>query len=107
MARVTIEDCLKKVDNSFELVLLASAYAKTVSGSLFDSNKHKSHVVALREIADGNVEPSELKKKLVALLSNKNANEDDDFEGEEENSKEMKDAVDNLELLASESVSLD
>jgi DNA-directed RNA polymerase subunit omega len=59
MARVTVEDCLKKVDNRFALVLLASQRAKQlIKGEkkpLLDKPKNKEAIIALREIAEGKV----------------------------------------------------
>ena len=58
MARVTIEDCLKKVGNRFELVILAAARTKQLlkgSEPLIDDPENKPAVVALREIAEGYV----------------------------------------------------
>jgi len=57
MSRITVEDCLKKVDNRFELVLLASKRARQLfkgAKPLIDS-ENREVVVALREIADGKV----------------------------------------------------
>jgi len=57
MSRITVEDCLKKVDNRFELVLLASKRARQLfkgAKPLIDSESREV-VVALREIADGKV----------------------------------------------------
>ena len=59
MARVTVEDCIDKVDNRFELVLLASHRARQISqGSQITVNRDndKNPVVALREIAEGLVD---------------------------------------------------
>ena len=55
MARVTVEDCIDKVDNRFELVLLASHRARMISSGApitIDRDNDKNPVVALREIAD-------------------------------------------------------
>ena len=57
MSRITVEDCLEKVDNRFELVMLASKRAKQLfkgAKPLIDSD-NREVVVALREIADGKV----------------------------------------------------
>ncbi|UCD83506.1 MAG: DNA-directed RNA polymerase subunit omega [Deltaproteobacteria bacterium] len=59
MARITVEDCLKKVDNRFRLVLMASKRAKQLmkgSENLIENkDNNKSIVVSLREIAAGKV----------------------------------------------------
>ncbi len=60
MARLTVEDCLKHVDNRFNLVLLASKRARQLSlgaTPLVPIEKDKPTVVALREIAEGKVTP--------------------------------------------------
>ena len=59
MARVTVEDCIDKVPNRFELVLLASHRARTISAGaqiVVDRDNDKNPVVALREIADEKVD---------------------------------------------------
>ena len=71
MARVTVEDCIDKVDNRFELVLLASHRARLISqGSsiTIDRDNDKNPVVALREIADETLSPDDLKEDLIHSL---------------------------------------
>lgn len=71
MARVTVEDCIDKVDNRFELVLLASHRARQISqGSQItvDRDNDKNPVVALREIADSTMSPGDLKEDLIHSL---------------------------------------
>jgi DNA-directed RNA polymerase subunit omega len=71
MARVTVEDCIDKVENRFELVLLASHRARTIaSGSplTIDRDRDKNPVVALREIAETTVAPDDLKEELIHSL---------------------------------------
>ena len=62
MARVTVEDCLDNVDNRFQLVLVASKRARRMARGLDEAlvplENDKPTVVALREIADGLVDPS-------------------------------------------------
>ena len=68
MARVTVEDCIDKVQNRFELVMLAAQRARKIgSGAalLVDRDNDKNPVVALREIADEKVATSDLKEELV------------------------------------------
>jgi DNA-directed RNA polymerase subunit omega len=58
MARVTVEDCLNNVDNLFELVLLASARARRLANgaeATVPLDNDKVTVIALREIAEGNI----------------------------------------------------
>lgn len=71
MARVTVEDCIDKVENRFELVLLASHRARMIqSGSsiLVTRDNDKNPVVALREIADEKLKPEDLKEDLIHSL---------------------------------------
>lgn len=68
MARVTVEDCIDKVDNRFELVLLASHRARLISSGsplTVDRDRDKNPVVALREIADETIAPDDLKEQLI------------------------------------------
>lgn len=68
MARVTVEDCIDKVTNRFELVMVASQRARKIgSGAALtiDRDNDKNPVVALREIADETVEVEELKEDLI------------------------------------------
>lgn len=63
MARVTVEDCLNNVDNLFELVLLASARARRLANgaeATVPLDNDKVTVIALREIAEGNITPEML-----------------------------------------------
>ena len=71
MARVTVEDCIEKIDNRFELVLLASHRARMISSGsplTVDRDRDKNPVVALREIADSTVSPEDLKEDLIHTL---------------------------------------
>jgi DNA-directed RNA polymerase subunit omega len=71
MARVTVEDCIEKVDNRFDLVLLASHRARMISSGApltVDRDRDKNPVVALREIADSTISPEDLKEDLIHSL---------------------------------------
>ncbi len=71
MARVTVEDCVDKVTNRFELVLLASHRARGMSAGaeiLVDRDNDKNPVVALREIADKKLVPADIREDLVGSL---------------------------------------
>jgi DNA-directed RNA polymerase subunit omega len=71
MARVTVEDCIDKVDNRFDLVLLAAHRARTISSGspiTIDRDNDKNPVVALREIADETISPGDLNEELVHSL---------------------------------------
>lgn len=68
MARVTVEDCVIRVPNRFELVLMSAARARQISGGeqpTVPLDNDKNPVVALREIADGTVETEALREALV------------------------------------------
>jgi DNA-directed RNA polymerase subunit omega len=71
MARVTVEDCIDKVDNRFELVLMASHRARAISSGsniLVPRDNDKNPVVALREIADSKLQPNDLKEDVIHAL---------------------------------------
>src|SRR6187551_948796 len=71
MARVTVEDCIDKVDNRFELVLLAGHRARQISQGAqitIPRDNDKNPVVALREIADETLSPDDLKEDLIHSL---------------------------------------
>ena len=71
MARVTVEDCIDKVDNRFELVLMASHRARAISsGSQIHvaRDNDKNPVVALREIADSKLVPTDLREDVIHAL---------------------------------------
>ncbi len=71
MARVTVEDCVDKVTNRFDLVLLAAHRARVLSSGapvLVDRDNDKNPVVALREIADEALKPDEVEEDLVCSL---------------------------------------
>ncbi|MBV8799990.1 MAG: DNA-directed RNA polymerase subunit omega [Alphaproteobacteria bacterium] len=71
MARVTVEDCVDKVSNRFDLVLLAGFRARQLSGGsepIVDRDRDKNPVVALREIAAKSLKPENLKEDLIRSL---------------------------------------
>ena len=71
MARVTVEDCIDKVENRFELVLLAAHRARALASGgelLVDRDNDKNPVVALREIADEHLRPEDLREELIHSL---------------------------------------
>ena len=80
MARVTVEDCVDKIPNRFDLVLLAAQRARQISGGAeltIDRDRDKNPVVALREIAEETVTPEELNENLVANLQRVQIDDDD------------------------------
>tara|TARA_Y100001001_G_C7858517_1_gene256798 strand:- start:52 stop:432 length:381 start_codon:yes stop_codon:yes gene_type:complete len=71
MARVTVEDCVTKISNRFELVVLAGQRARDITAGaeiLVERDKDKNPVVALREIAEDKVAPEELLEAVVTSL---------------------------------------
>src|SRR3954463_11019063 len=71
MARVTVEDCVDKVSNRFDLVLFAAQRARQISGGAdltIDRDRDKNPVVALREIAEETVRPKHLEEEFVTTL---------------------------------------
>ena len=71
MARVTVEDCIEKVENRFDLVLMAAHRARLVSAGApitVDRDNDKNPVVALREIGDGTITPEDLREELIHSL---------------------------------------
>lgn len=93
MARVTVEDCIDKVLNRFELVMVASQRARKIGSGApltIDRDNDKNAVVALREIAEETVDVEELKEDLIRNNQRVIAIDDDGedvidmMEGEEE-----------------------
>ena len=80
MARVTVEDCVDKIPNRFDLVLLAAQRARQSSGGAdltIDRDRDKNPVVALREIAETTVKPKHLEEALVGNLQRVQVDDDD------------------------------
>lgn len=68
MARVTVEDCVDKVPNRFELVLLAAHRARSISNGsaiTIDPDNDKNPVIALREIAERTIPPEDMRESLI------------------------------------------
>ena len=86
MARITVEDCLEKVDNQYDLVLLAKERTSQLNSGaemLVEQNNDKNTVIALREIGDGKLKMDDLKKNAILRLR-KEPNEGEQQEIEEE-----------------------
>ncbi len=95
MARVTVEDCIDKVDSPYELVLVAKERATQLNSGLeptLDRDNDKNTVIALREIADEKIKVSELTESAVYKLR-KHVEQVDDTE---ENDDEIGDDFENL-----------
>ena len=88
MARVTVEDCLSKVDNRFQLVLVATKRARQISlGATphVEEENDKPTVIALREIAEGFVTKDILDEKIEEdILEFMEASDEEQVEGEGE-----------------------
>jgi len=85
MARVTVEDCIEKVDNRFDLVLLAAHRSRNIaagSALTVDRDNDKTPVVALRELAEETLDMGDLRESLVSNLQRVII--DDDMPDEEE-----------------------
>ena len=83
MARVTVEDCVDKIPNRFDLVLLAAQRAREISGGAemtVDRDRDKNPVVALREIAETTIKPKELQEAAVLNLQKILPDDDDDID---------------------------
>ena len=71
MARITVEDCLEKIENQYDLVLLAKERTSQLNSGaemLVEENNDKNTVIALREIGDGKIIVEELKNNSIARL---------------------------------------
>ncbi|MBY6015731.1 DNA-directed RNA polymerase subunit omega [Qipengyuania gaetbuli] len=83
MARVTVEDCVDKIPNRFDLVLLAAQRAREISGGAeltIDRDRDKNPVVALREIAEQTIKPKDLQEAAVTNLQKILPDDDDEMD---------------------------
>jgi DNA-directed RNA polymerase subunit omega len=99
MARVTVEDCVDKVSNRFDLILFAAQRARQISSGAdltIDRDRDKNPVVALREIAETTVKPNELEESIVNSLQRVRVDEED----ETEELSSLSDAAEALRLTA-------
>ncbi len=99
MARVTVEDCVDKIPNRFDLILLAAQRARQISSGAdltIDRDRDKNPVVALREIAEQTVKPNELEESIVTSLQRVRIDEED----ETEELSSLSDAAEALRLTA-------
>jgi len=99
MARVTVEDCVDKIPNRFDLVLLAAQRARQISGGAdltIDRDRDKNPVVALREIAEVTVKSRDLEEAIVTNLQKVRIDEED----ETEELGSLSDAAEALRLTA-------
>ena len=94
MARVTVEDCIDKIPNRFDLVLAAAQRSRDISTGnplTIDRDNDKNPVVALREIADETIDPDQLRNDIIKglqKLTNPEFIEDEEDEDEVHNKLE-------------------
>ncbi len=99
MARVTVEDCVDKVPNRFDLILFAAQRARQISGGAdltIDRDRDKNPVVALREIAEETIDPRDLQESVITNLQKVRVDEED----ETEELASLTDAAEALRLTA-------
>ena len=95
MARITVEDCLKKVDNQYDLVLLAkerTVQLNAGSPMLVEEDNDKRTIISLREIGDGKVDIKEVEANAIKRLRK----EPDELEHQEDKEEETNDDFENL-----------
>ena len=95
MARITVEDCLEKIDNQYDLVLLAKERTAQLNAGapiLVDEDNDKRTIISLREIGDGKVSVKELEESAIKRLRK----EPDEAEQQEEIEEETNDDFENL-----------
>jgi len=99
MARVTVEDCIVKIPNRFELVMSAAQRTRDISSGAeltVERDNDKNPVVSLREIAEETVCTAELKESLIRSSQRMAPARDDDDAEEENASQEEEDKADAL-----------
>ena len=95
MARITVEDCLAKVDNQYDLVLLAKERTVQLNaGSLMlvEEDNDKRTIISLREIGDGKIDVKEIEASAIKRLRK----EPDEIEQQEDTEEETNDDFENL-----------
>ena len=95
MARITVEDCLEKVDNQYDLVLLAkerTVQLNAGSPMLVDEDNDKRTIISLREIGDNKIDVKEIEASAIKRLRK----EPDELEEQEETEEETNDDFENL-----------
>lgn len=95
MARITVEDCLEKVDNQYDLVLLAkerTVQLNAGSPMLVEEDNDKRTIISLREIGDGKIDVKEIESSAIKRLRK----EPDEIEEQEETEEETNDDFENL-----------
>ena len=95
MARITVEDCLEKVENQYDLVLLAKERTVQLNAGspiLVEEDNDKRTIISLREIGDGKIDVKEVEASAIKRLRK----EPDEVEQQEETEEETNDDFENL-----------
>ena len=95
MARITVEDCLEKIDNQYDLVLLAKERTVQLNSGapiLVEEENDKKTIISLREIGDGKISVKDLEESAIKRLRK----EPDETEQQEEIEEEVNDDFENL-----------
>ena len=95
MARITVEDCLEKIENQYDLVLLAkerTVQLNAGSPMLVEQDNDKRTIISLREIGDGKINVEEIEESAIKRLRK----EPDEIEQQEETEEETNDDFENL-----------
>jgi DNA-directed RNA polymerase subunit omega len=95
MARITVEDCLEKVDNQYDLVLLAKERTVQLNAGsplLVEEDNDKRTIISLREIGDGKIDVKDIEASAIKRLRK----EPDEIEQQEETEEETNDEFENL-----------
>ncbi|MDB9744539.1 DNA-directed RNA polymerase subunit omega [Pelagibacteraceae bacterium] len=95
MARITVEDCLEKVDNQYDLVLLAkerTVQLNAGSPMLVEEDNDKRTIISLREIGDGKIDIKDIEASAIKRLRK----EPDELEVQEDTEEETNDEFENL-----------
>ncbi|MDD2867555.1 DNA-directed RNA polymerase subunit omega [Neomegalonema sp.] len=101
MARVTVEDCIDKIPNRFEIVLLAAHRARAIASGaslLVEQDGDKNPVVALREIAEVKLSPEGLRESAIESLQKHVEVDEPDDDGMAERMNESEDRPDEQPL---------
>ena len=99
MARVTVEDCIEKVPNRFDLVLLAAGRAKALGAGMpltVDRDNDKNTVVALREIEESTIDLNQVREGVIIGMQKYVGAQENDIDSEEIKEVEAEIQGDNL-----------
>ena len=97
MARITVEDCIEKINNRFDLVVFAVQRGREISAGdqiTVERDNDKNTVVSLREIAESTVDVTELKENLILSMQKQIVEEEK--ENEDETEEVISDSVENV-----------